>query len=582
MTTEMGQENRRIIVIDDNEAIHKDFRKILCRKDSRELDKLEAMIFDGDGENGPKGESPSFAMDSAFQGQEGVERVRDALKAHRPYAVAFVDMRMPPGWDGLETIERLWEADSGLQVVICTAYSDYSWESMLDKACQRDKLLILKKPFDNVEVLQLATALTTKWDLARCAALRMSELEEMVATRTSELVQANEHKSRFLASMSHELRTPLNSILGFTDLLLEQYFGALNEKQTAYLTQVDQSGKHLLALVNDLLDLVKIDAGAAKLHLAQFPPSACLASTVNMMRTQFDEKQLKVRIKVDSELTFLIGDLRKCKQIVINLLSNAVKYTPEGGSIDVLAEKIGPATAKISVADTGMGIAADQQEHIFSEFYQADQVRDEHLGGTGIGLALTRRLVELHKGDIGVESELGKGSNFWFTLPLEDAGLKTAGRRENEKDAKPPPIPNARILVVEDNENNIDVLKDMLDMFGLTAAIARNGKEALDIVETFQPDLILMDLLMPVMDGYEATRRIREIPAFRHVPILALTASADSVAIERCFQAGCTEHLAKPIQSRALFAVIQKSLAESARTAETGSVPKTRDAGHKP
>ena len=328
MTRSREEKNRRIIVIDDNEAIHRDFSKILNRHDSVELDELEEVLFEG--EEPPERTRLTFELKSAFQGQEGFELVRDAVAAGRPYALAFVDMRMPPGWDGLETIERLWEVDSDLQVVICTAYSDYSWESMIGRLGQSDRLLILKKPFDNVEVQQLATALTEKWDLTQRARLRMGELESMVTERTVELVRANEHKSRFLSSMSHELRTPLNSILGFTDLIRQQHFGPLNEKQMTYITQVDQSGKHLLALVNDLLDMVKIDAGASELKLAQFPPSACITTTVKMMSTQFEEKRLTVKTIFDPELVSLTGDLRKCKQIVINLLSNALKYTPEG------------------------------------------------------------------------------------------------------------------------------------------------------------------------------------------------------------------------------------------------------------
>src|SRR5688572_12497433 len=225
----MNAPNRRILVIDDNHAIHDDFRKILApeRIASSKLDELESSLFDTPRE--PKRpELPSFTISSAFQGQEGLERVRQALAEGRPYAMAFVDVRMPPGWDGIETTSRLWEACPDLQVVICTAYSDYSWDEMIDKVGQSDRLLILKKPFDTVEVLQLANALTSKWDLAEQAKGRLNELEQRVGERTSELSAANERlaaeskranemadaaqrasqaKGEFLANMSHEIRT---------------------------------------------------------------------------------------------------------------------------------------------------------------------------------------------------------------------------------------------------------------------------------------------------------------------------------------------------------------------------------------
>ncbi|MGR3310721.1 MAG: ATP-binding protein [Candidatus Brocadiales bacterium] len=258
-------------------------------------------------------------------------------------------------------------------------------------------------------------------------------LENTVKVRTKELrkslkkitdtnfllEQANRAKSQFLSSMSHELRTPLNAILGFADLLRGQFFGKLNEKQLNYADQIDVSGKHLLSLINDLLDVSKIDAGGMKLKLDAISPEEFINATVSMMSSQFGKKKILLKTSVKQSLPVVTADIRKCKQILMNLLSNAVKFTPEGGQVEIRALKNGDPQVRIEVSDTGIGIAADKLDKIFSEFYQADHVRDEQLGGTGIGLALTHRLVELQGGKIGVESKLGEGSTFWFTLPLK-------------------------------------------------------------------------------------------------------------------------------------------------------------------
>ena len=390
----------------------------------------------------------------------------------------------------------------------------------------------------------------------------LRESMEKIERTNLQLEEMNQHKSRFLSSMSHELRTPLNAILGFSDLLAGQSFGPLNEKQTRYVTRIDGAGEHLLALINDLLDMAKIDAGAMEVEWENFPPSEAIDAVVNMMNTQFRKKQLSVEIATDPSLKLMSGDRRKCMQIVLNLLSNAVKYTPEGSHIKVTTQRMA-GHVRISVADTGTGIEPDQLDEIFSEFHQADRARDEALGGIGLGLALTRRLVELHGGEIGVESEVGKGSTFWFTLPLklkdeEEAGAKTEAFAMGEA------IPiGRRILVAEDNADNLDMVLDMLSIHQHKVAVAKNGQEAVDLAQSFKPDLILMDIRMPVMDGLEATRRLKAMPEFADTPIIALTASAGSESVERCLEAGCIAHLAKPIKSDRLFPVLQEYLPAS-------------------
>ena len=394
--------------------------------------------------------------------------------------------------------------------------------------------------------------------------IRTKELEETLGQLEEsnlQLQEANQGKSRFLSSMSHELRTPMNAVLGFADLLKGKFFGDLNEKQLGYVHQIEKSGGHLLDLINELLDMAKIDSGKTELQLAEFDPKEFLIDTVGIMQPQFGKKKIDVNLNHDSTLAWMTGDRRRCNQIMLNLLSNAAKYTPEGGTVDIhVVQEDG--LAKFTISDTGIGIDPEEQEKIFSEFHQANRVRDENLGGTGIGLALTRRLVEIHGGEIGVTSTVGKGSTFWFTLPLKP--LDSDSSRMQEAAAAFPNSKNAgkHILVVEDNDVNLAMILDMLSICDHKVVVARNGQQAIDMTVASKPDLIFMDVKMPVMDGLEATRRLRQKQEFDDLPIIGLTASAGADARQKCLDAGCTEFLSKPVQSKELFDTITSFLSD--------------------
>ncbi|MBT3881047.1 MAG: HAMP domain-containing protein [Candidatus Scalindua sp.] len=254
-----------------------------------------------------------------------------------------------------------------------------------------------------------------------------------------QLKQANKAKTRFLSSMSHELRTPLNGILGFSDLLSGQFFGELNDKQLTYANQINESGKHLLDLINDMLDITKIDSGKVELELVDIPIEKVLQTSVNMINKQYiidgliKKNRITTRINVDPKLSVIRADERKFKQIMLNLLSNAVKYSPNGSEVLINVIKIKNSCVRFEVSDSGIGIGKVAIDKIFDEFHQIDRVRDEQLGGTGIGLALTRRLVELHGGEIGVESEIEKGSTFWFNIPLTETGMQESKNMKRNK-----------------------------------------------------------------------------------------------------------------------------------------------------
>jgi signal transduction histidine kinase len=269
----------------------------------------------------------------------------------------------------------------------------------------------LPEPFTEKEIALLRTFA----DQA-VIAIQNARLFREIADKSRELEIANQHKSAFLASMSHELRTPLNAIIGFSEVLLARFFGELNEKQDDYLKDIHSSGRHLLLLINDVLDLSKVEAGKMELDLSQFDLPAALGDALTLIRERAMKHGIELHMDVAPELGAFTADERKFKQILLNLLSNAVKFTPDGGRIDVSARREGDGIL-VAVRDTGIGIAPEDQKAVFEEFRQVGTDYTKKQEGTGLGLALTKSFVELHGGRIGVESEIGRGSTFYFTLP---------------------------------------------------------------------------------------------------------------------------------------------------------------------
>ena len=295
-----------------------------------------------------------------------------------------------------------------------------------------------------------------------------NKLEETVDGRTRELrlsiqklqdtnlllEHANRAKKKFLESMSHELRTPLNAILGFTEILYGQFFGKLNDKQVDYVKEVDSSGKHLLGHINNLLNIVKIDAGKMELALETYSLTQLMDSILSIMVSQFARKNIAVKTTIDSVADVVVVDVHKYKQIIYNLLSNALKYTPEGGRVSIACTGEREAGIRVEISDTGIGISEEEKQHLFSGFYQADWVHNNQLGGTGLGLTLARRLVELHGGMIGVDSELGKGSTFWFTIPLAETCRQESEEVDINKSMTKNIYENQAVIVAEEGIND--------------------------------------------------------------------------------------------------------------------------------
>ncbi|MCB9146110.1 MAG: PAS domain S-box protein [Anaerolineales bacterium] len=389
--------------------------------------------------------------------------------------------------------------------------------------------------------------------------------EEAMQIANAEMQRALNLKDEFLANMSHELRTPLNAILGITESLLEQISGPLNEKQQKYLQTVLESAQHLLELINDILDLAKINAGRIDLEITEITLNTVAQSSLRMIRQLALKKQLTVNLEIEENTRLIQADERRLKQMLVNLLGNAVKFTKDGGQIGLhIIGDTENKTVKFIVWDTGIGISTEDIPRLFQPFMQLDAGLSRGNQGTGLGLTLVNQMALLHGGNVSVESELEKGSRFTITLPMYSDKFEEY-RSKTEKQL--PPHTTAKlqteaslILLVEDTEVIASLLCDYLKIHGYRVITAQNGLEGVEAAKTEKPDLILMDVMMPEMDGYEATRRIRLLPALVNVPIIALTALAMPLDREKCLAAGMTDYSSKPIKLKELLNLIESYL----------------------
>ena len=389
--------------------------------------------------------------------------------------------------------------------------------------------------------------------------------------------EANRAKSTFLAQMSHEIRTPMNGVIGIASLLLAT---PLNEKQTQFVMTIRRSGDALLNVINDILDFSKIEAGKLELEEIPFFPQNIAEDAIDLLSENACNKGLKLTCMIDPAVPpFVNGDPGRLRQVLMNLIGNAIKFTSKGHvdlNISLESKKDDEVCLLFEVSDSGIGIPKDKLDTIFSAFSQADDFTTRRFGGTGLGLVISKQLVELHRGTIGVESEPGKGSTFWFTAVYRIADESTLSLTEiqhysgelqekNREQTNAEQI-KAHILVAEDNQTNQIVTRGVLESLGCSVEIVENGQEAVKAVGQNDYDIIFMDCHMPVMDGYEASGRIRENDPHsreKQIPIIALTAHAMKGDRDQCLAAGMDDYLSKPCTENQIRSVLKKWLPDS-------------------
>lgn len=424
---------------------------------------------------------------------------------------------------------------------------------------------------------QFKSSRTTLFDITE-----RKRAEETLRLANVEMQRALRLKDEFLASMSHELRTPLSAVLSLSEALTEEIGGPLTEKQRRYVQIIAESGNYLLELINSILDLARINAGKLELDLTKVDVDVIPLSCLRMVKELATKKGQHLLFETDPSIGVIMADARRLRQMLVNLLSNAVKFTPDGGRIGLqVSGDAQNRTVNFTVWDTGIGIKADDLPHLFDPFVQLDSSLGRAAGGAGLGLALVSQMAALHGGAVSVESEPDKGSRFTISIPwlaaaqhshsaaaaaVEEAGAQPDGGQAlpAEGDERPPrerePRPRATLLVVDDSEVSRLVMSDYLTSRGYAVVTAADGRAAVTEAVRARPDLILMDVMMPGIDGIAATRNLRTVPELERTPIIALTALVMPGDRERCLTAGMDDYLSKPVQFDHLAEVIARWL----------------------
>ena len=406
---------------------------------------------------------------------------------------------------------------------------------------------------------------------------QLQVLNDSLAQARDAADAANRAKSEFLANMSHEIRTPMNTVLGLTRLLQRE---ELSDEQAANVEKISEATKHLLAIINDILDLSKVEAGQLRLERVSFPIEALLDQVRSLISDQALHKGLAIEVETDGTPLWLQGDPTRLRQALLNYAANAVKFT-ERGSVCIRARLLHrhdqQVLLRFEVRDTGRGVDPEQLPRLFSAFEQGDSSTTRRYGGTGLGLAVTRRLASMMGGESGAESELGKGSTFWFTAMLQvgqeqamvsDPGVREAGESESQLRSQ---HAGALILLAEDHPVNCEIAKALLEAAGLRIHVAVDGRQAVQMAATTDYDAVLMDVQMPRLDGLDATRAIRQLPGRADTPIVAMTANAYEDDRAQCLDAGMNDFLSKPVEPSHLYAVLLRWLSKRARAPATST-----------
>ena len=511
--------------------------------------------------------------------REGYQQVfRDGMVRNYPLEIRHRNKHLIPVLYNASVYRDL----NGKVVGVFAAARDISERKQAENELEESRLKLLEQ---NNELL--ATEEMLRVQISEYEVVQALLLEAKAAAET-----ASRAKSEFLANMSHEIRTPMSGVIGLIELLL---CTEMTEEQRQYAELAKQSGRNLVQLISDILDLSKIEAHKIELESRDFDLQMETSGTINLLSLQAKEKGLTIEATIAPDVPFLLrGDAGRLRQIITNLIGNAIKFTTKGTvslHIGKDSEDASSLTLRFIITDPGIGIAADKLEQIFEPFVQADGSTTRQFGGTGLGLAISRQLVGLMEGTIGVKSQEGAGSTFWFTAVFEkQVGSISAAPHREPRELQAPTeegmalTANMHILLVEDEQTNQLILKSILEKFGYRVDLAGNGKECLLMLQDNDYALVLMDCMMPVMNGYETTSVIRDQMSdvkSHSIPVIALTANAMREDRDKCLAAGMDDYLSKPVDVGALLAMLEKwRRLDSAPEIEAGAETDQCDTGN--
>jgi signal transduction histidine kinase len=509
---------------------------------------------------------------------ESAQTITEALEklVKDNFNIILLDLNLPDS-RGTETVQKIFNTAPDVPIVVLTGLDDENTGLEAIRSGAEDYLVkgdgleytLVRTIRYAIERKKAKTSLVeAKQELERINA-RLVKATATANEMAAEAEKADAAKSQFLANMSHEIRTPMNAIIGFSEVLEEE---PLTQQQKEYVKMILDSSRHLLELINDILDFSKIEAGRMRAETVECDIRALLADIESLMNPSAKQKQLEFKIDCTEDIPdTIVTDPAKLRQCIINLVSNAIKFT-EQGYVKLTARQ----TAKddkpfveFEITDTGIGIPADKLDILFESFTQADGSTTRKYGGTGLGLAITKQLADLMGGNITVESEAGKGSTFRLVIPANttegqqykhegfaDNHASGDGYQTHQNDSQPEF--SGRVLVAEDSPTNQVLIKMLLEKLGFVVTIAQNGLEVIEAVKNQHFELILMDMQMPEMNGYNATKKLRGLGV--KTPIIAMTVNVDEEDKKECLRAGCDDYISKPIDRTHLLKVINGHL----------------------